>query len=53
MDFLNRELKTVATMSVIARADEKGRSDFREKLESMGIRTYPNGKVNIGLALTL
>jgi hypothetical protein len=49
--FLNRELETVATMSVIARADEEGRSDFREKLEKKGIRTYPNGKVNIGLAL--
>ena len=49
--FLNQELDTVATMSVIARANEEGQSDFREKLESMGIRTYPNGKVNIGLAL--
>jgi len=49
--FLNEELDTVATMSVIARANEKGKSDFREKLERMGIKTYPNGKVNIGLAI--
>lgn len=49
--FLNREIETVVTMSVIARADKEGRSDFREKLESLGIDTYPNGKVNIGLAI--
>jgi len=49
--FLNQELETVATMSVIARTDEEGRSDFREKLERAGIQTYPNGKVNLGLAL--
>ena len=48
---MNQELDTVATMSVIARANEEGQSDFREKLESMGIKTYPNGKVNVGLAL--
>lgn len=49
--FLNKELDTVATLSVIARADEEGRSDFRDKLERAGLETYPNGKVNIGMAL--
>ena len=49
--FLNQELDTVATMSVIARANEEGMSDFREKLEKAGIESYPNGKVNIGLAI--
>ncbi len=49
--FLNQELDTVATMSVIARANEEGKSDFREKLNKAGIESYPNGKVNIGLAI--
>ena len=49
-DFINRELETVATMSVIARADESGRPVFLGKLKSIGQKPYPNGKVNIGMA---
>jgi len=49
--FMNEELETVATMSVIARADEEGRADFLDKLKQAGQRPYPNGKVNLGLAL--
>ena len=48
--FLNTHLDTVATMSVIARADENGHSDFYEKLKLAGYHPYPNGKVNIGIA---
>jgi hypothetical protein len=49
--YLNTELDTVATMSVIARADEDGSSDFLTKLKKHGQEPYPNGKVNIGMAL--
>jgi NAD-dependent dihydropyrimidine dehydrogenase PreA subunit len=49
--FLNTELDTVATMSVIARADEDGNSDFLQRLKENGQEPYPNGKVNIGMAL--
>jgi len=49
--FLNAELDTVATMSVIARADEDGNSDFLQRLKENGQEPYPNGKVNIGMAL--
>jgi len=49
--FMNAELETVATMSVIARADEQGRADFLEKLKKGGQKPYPNGKVNLGLAM--
>ena len=49
--FLNTRLDTVATMSVIARANENGKSDFYEKLKLAGYHPYPNGKVNIGIAL--
>ncbi len=49
--FLNAELDTVATMSVIARADEDGNSDFLQRLKKNGQEPYPNGKVNIGMAL--
>ncbi|MBA3029772.1 MAG: 4Fe-4S ferredoxin [Desulfobacteraceae bacterium] len=48
--FLDSELDTVATLSVIERADENGRSVFYEKLKDQGFHPYPNGKVNIGLA---
>ncbi|MEW6184646.1 MAG: 4Fe-4S binding protein [Thermodesulfobacteriota bacterium] len=50
-DFLNRELESVATMSVISRADADGNCLFRDRLQEAGHSFYPNGKVNIGLAL--
>jgi hypothetical protein len=49
--YLDAELNTVATMSVIARADGDGNSDFLERLIKHGQQPYPNGKVNIGMAL--
>jgi NAD-dependent dihydropyrimidine dehydrogenase PreA subunit len=49
--FLDAELNTVATMSVIARADEDGNSGFLHRLKKHGQKPYPNGKVNIGMAL--
>ena len=51
-DFLNTALDTVATVSVIARADADGRSGLYHQLINAGLAPYPNGKVNIGLALT-
>jgi hypothetical protein len=50
-DFMNSELDCVATMSVISRADEDGESDFLQRLKENGVDIYPNGKVNIGMAL--
>ena len=50
-DFMNAELDCVATMSVISRADENGESDFLQRLKERGVDIYPNGKVNIGMAL--
>ncbi len=49
--FLNKELDSVATMSVISRADSKGNCSFLEGLRTAGHDVYPNGKVNIGMAL--
>ena len=49
--FLNSELDCVATMSVVSRADPDGRSDFLQRLTDAGLNPYPNGKVNIGMAL--
>ena len=49
--FLNTEIDSVATMSVIARADNDGRCNFLERLKENGQMPYPNGKVNIGMAL--
>jgi NAD-dependent dihydropyrimidine dehydrogenase PreA subunit len=49
--FLNSELDCVVTMSVISRADTQGNSGFLRKLKERGVDTYPNGKVNIGMAL--
>lgn len=49
--FLNAELETVATMSFITRADEEGNADLLRRLKEHGERPYPNGKVNIGMAL--
>lgn len=50
--FLNAELDTVATMSVIARADDQGDSEFLSTLKNRRKHPYPNGKVNLGLADT-
>jgi NAD-dependent dihydropyrimidine dehydrogenase PreA subunit len=49
--FLNAEIDSVATMSLIARADRAGRCVFLERLKEHGENPYPNGKVNIGMAL--
>lgn len=49
--FLNREMDSVATMSVITRADSKGDCRFLDRLKIAGHNVYPNGKVNIGMAL--
>ncbi len=49
--FLNRELDSVATMSVISRADSQGDCRFIERLRTAGHDLYPNGKVNLGLAI--
>ncbi|GAB4341705.1 MAG: 4Fe-4S binding protein [Candidatus Abyssubacteria bacterium] len=49
--FLNTEVDCIVTMSVIARADSDGNPRFLERLKERGILTYPNGKVNIGMAL--
>lgn len=49
--FLNQELDSVATMSVISRADSNGDCRIMERLKNAGHDIYPNGKVNIGLAL--
>ena len=48
--FLNSKLDTVATLSVISKADKNGHSNFYETLKNTGHPPYPNGKVNIGLA---
>jgi hypothetical protein len=47
--FLNDNLDSVATMSVIWRADPDGRPQFLEQLIAQGQSPYPNGKVNIGM----
>jgi ferredoxin len=49
--FLDTEIDSVATMSVIARADDGGRCGFLDRLKAHGQNPYPNGKVNIGMAL--
>ncbi|RJP16181.1 MAG: hypothetical protein C4520_19435 [Candidatus Abyssobacteria bacterium SURF_5] len=49
--FLNAELDCVATMSVISRASDNGNSSFFTSLKEAGHDIYPNGKVNIGMAL--
>ena len=54
MIFINAELESVATISVISRNDEDGGHSFLRALESHGklhgYVPYPNGKVNIGIA---
>ncbi len=49
--FMNAELETVASMSVIVRADQDGKNEFIDCLKAGGYEPYPNGKVNIGMAL--
>jgi NAD-dependent dihydropyrimidine dehydrogenase PreA subunit len=49
--FLNDQLDSVATVSVICRADTNGKPQFLEQLLAQGEAPYPNGKVNIGMAL--
>jgi Pyruvate/2-oxoacid:ferredoxin oxidoreductase delta subunit len=52
--FINTELETVATISLIARNDNEGGHSFLRELEAHGKDNgyipYPNGKVNIGIA---
>ena len=50
LDFLDRELETVATVSLICRADGHGDPDLPPRLRDRGPAWYPNGKVNLGLA---
>lgn len=50
--FLDREIETVATMNVMVRANEDGSCPFLQMLKDHGENPYPNGKVNIGMALT-
>ena len=49
--FLNDNLESVATMSVIWRANRDGKPEFLQQLIAQGESPYPNGKVNIGMAL--
>ena len=53
--FVNQELETVATISLIARNDAKDPHSFLLELQSHGkifhYAPYPNGKVNIGMAI--
>lgn len=55
VDFIDSELETVATVSLIVRHRADGSVPFVERLIRFGQRAgftpYPNGKVNIGLAL--
>jgi Pyruvate/2-oxoacid:ferredoxin oxidoreductase delta subunit len=54
MIFINAELESVATISVISRNDEDGGHSILRALEAHGklhgYVPYPNGKVNIGIA---
>jgi hypothetical protein len=54
IQFANRELETVATISLIARNDRDNPHAFLRELEGHGKVSkyipYPNGKVNIGMA---
>jgi NAD-dependent dihydropyrimidine dehydrogenase PreA subunit len=49
--FINSTLDCVVTMSVISRAGAGGESTFMQRLRERGKHFYPNGKVNIGMAL--
>jgi NAD-dependent dihydropyrimidine dehydrogenase PreA subunit len=49
--FLNSEVDCTVTMSVISRANDNGNTAFFAKLKEAGHSFYPNGKVNIGMAL--
>jgi hypothetical protein len=49
--FFNTKMETVVTFNMIVRADEDGKCPILEKLREHGLSPYPNGKVNIGMAL--
>jgi len=49
--FIDSTLDCVVTMSVICRADAEGESPLMQRLRERGRHFYPNGKVNIGMAL--
>jgi hypothetical protein len=49
-EFLENQLDTVATVSIISRAGENGDAGILNRLKALGIHPYPNGKVNIGIA---
>ena len=53
--FINSEIDTVATVSVISKHQDDGSNRFYEELANHGVllgyTPYPNGKVNIGMAL--
>jgi NAD-dependent dihydropyrimidine dehydrogenase PreA subunit len=53
--FINAEVDTVVTVSLISRSDPDSAHAFLDELrsrgEEMGFEPYPNGKVNIGMAL--
>ena len=55
IQFINSEIDTVATVSVISRHQDDGSNRFYEELANHGVQLgytpYPNGKVNIGMAL--
>ena len=55
IEFLNAEIDTVATVSIISRHQDDGSNTFHEQLikhgHLYGYAPYPNGKVNIGMAL--
>ena len=52
--FINQELESVATISIIARNEVDGSHAFlrtlKERCKAHGYSPYPNGKVNIGIA---
>jgi Fe-S-cluster-containing hydrogenase component 2 len=49
--FIENELESVATLSMINRADDGGNIELMKKVREKGYEPYPNGKVNIGMAL--
>ena len=53
--FVDREIDTVATISIISRHQDDGSNTFYEQLKSHGLQfgyaPHPNGKVNIGMAM--
>ncbi|MBN1881886.1 MAG: 4Fe-4S ferredoxin [Deltaproteobacteria bacterium] len=53
--FINHSVDTVVTVSLIARNDENGGhsllDDLKKLGQELGFNPYPNGKVNVGMAL--